>query len=482
MDGEKLANDLQKVEDTAIEKLNKEFKASVQKTIAETDWTEIERRLASMQEAGDVADSVAWQEYDPRTYLEETLFPLASELSAAAIADVVGQGTSLSFTVTDPNALKWLKQYGAEEIKYISDSQRKAIKDIVTRGYADGVTYQQQAREIKQLIGLDPRRAEAVQRMRAKLLERGLISDEKIDRRAARYAEKLLNQRARNIAVQEATTAGARAFYETTADACSRGILDPHIYEGYRIVTGDERLCAQCSGLAGEARRLPDGAYQSGSVTPKLHALCRCVEGVRAFTTKKSAFVPAEKISSAMMRAGKLGVELDNGYIDRLDIMNYALEWAEGRSSKGLPLPKKIKINPINFKTWNGKQDNSVVAKLDRKTNDIYINSNCKYWDDPAKYGGEAKAAGWWESHNQLDHEMGHYLHVVENPKLARKALENYGEPAGNIPGELKSEMSKYGQTTQAEFIAEVYSGSMGGKKYSGPVMKAYEKWGGPKL
>jgi len=282
------AEDLQRIENKAIDELNDRFKASIRKTIKETDWSAIERRLAAMQDPGDVADAVAWQGYDPRAHLEEEIFPAASEISAAYIADVVAAGSSLSFTLTDPNALKWLKEYGAEEIKYISESQRQAIKEIITSGYRDGVTYQQQAKEIRQLIGLDPRWAEAVQQMRARLMGRGLISDDEIDRRAAKYAAKLLNKRARNIAVQEATTAGARAFYETTADACNRGILDPHIYEGYRIVTGDERLCPQCSALAGEGRRLPDGAYQSsGSVTPKLHNLCRCVEGVREIKMKK---------------------------------------------------------------------------------------------------------------------------------------------------------------------------------------------------
>jgi len=292
------AEELERIENKAIDELNDRFKASIRKTIEETDWSDIERRLAAMQEPGDVADAVAWQGYDPRAYLEEEIFPAASEISAAYIADVVAAGSSLSFTLTDPNALKWLKEYGAEEIKYISESQRQAIKEIITSGYRDGVTYQQQAREIRQLIGLDPRWAEAVQQMRARLMGRGLISDDEIDRRAAKYAAKLLNKRARNIAVQEATTAGARAFYETTADACNRGILDPHIYEGYRIVTGDERLCPQCSALAGEGRRLPDGAYQSsGSVTPKLHNLCRCVEGVREITMIKKVIKKETKES-----------------------------------------------------------------------------------------------------------------------------------------------------------------------------------------
>ena len=204
---------------------------------------------------------------------------------------MVSKGTSLSFTVTDPNALKWLDNYAAEEIKYISDSQKSAIKKIVTDGYRDGVTYQQQARQIRDCIGLDPRRAEVLQKYSDNLFSKGK-NEAEVWRLMEKKGKALLNQRARNITVQEATTAGARGFYETTLDACNRGILDPNIYEAYRIVTGDERLCPKCAGLMGETRQLPDQAYQSaGSVTPKLHHLCRCVEGIRKISMKKQSTV-----------------------------------------------------------------------------------------------------------------------------------------------------------------------------------------------
>jgi hypothetical protein len=284
---DQLANDLQKVEDTAIEKLNKEFKESVRQTITDTDWSKIEQRLASMQDPGDVADAVTWQGYDPMAVLEGEVFPAASEIMAEYVADVVSKGSSLSFTVTDPNAIKWLKDYGAEEIKYIGQSQRDAIKKIVTDGYRDGITYQQQARQIRDSIGLDPRRAEVLRKYSDNLFSKGK-SEEEVWRLMGRKGAALLNARAKTIAVQEALTAGARGFYETTADAVRRGILDPNIYEAYRIVTGDERTCPKCGGLIGESRRLPDGVYQSsGDVTPKLHMKCRCVEGIREITMKK---------------------------------------------------------------------------------------------------------------------------------------------------------------------------------------------------
>jgi hypothetical protein len=294
MTDEKLALDAQRAENKAIEELNDRFKASIRQTVAETDWGAIERRLLAQIQADEVANAISWQGYNPSDLLGEA-FSAASEISAANIADVVAKGSSLSFELTDPNALKWLEKYGADEIKYLSDSQRDAIKKIVVDGYRDGITYQQQARQIRDSIGLDPRRAEVLQKYSDNLFSKGK-SEAEVWRLMEKKGKALLNQRARNIAVQEATTAGARGFYETTLDACNRGILDPNIYEAYRIVTGDERLCSKCSGLMGEARPLPDRPYQSsGDVTPKLHHLCRCVEGVRGVGGVTRQKLPTKK-------------------------------------------------------------------------------------------------------------------------------------------------------------------------------------------
>jgi hypothetical protein len=311
--------DRQRAEDKRIKELNERFLASIKRTIEETNWDDIEAELLAIHAPDQIANEIAWQEYDPSDILEDT-FQDASGITKDYIGDVLGKGTGLKFDLTDPNAIKWLEEFGAAEIKYISDSQRQALKDIVLQGYQKGITYQQQARQIKQIIGLDLRRAEAVSNLRERLKKRGKLSDEKIEQKTAKYADKLLRQRARTIAVQEATVAGARGFYSTTKEAVHRGILDPNKYEGYRIVTGDERLCPQCSALAGAGRTLPDGTYRSsGSVTPKLHHLCRCVEGIREIKMGKNQLSVEKRASGE----GKANVVFDCQALKRKDGILY---------------------------------------------------------------------------------------------------------------------------------------------------------------
>lgn len=278
---------LRSAEDSRIRELEARFLDSVKNTIQSTDWSDVERRLMAGNAPDMVVGALSWGNYDPSDLLEGG-FWAASGITAEYLAEVITTSTEVSFVLTDPNALKWIEQYAADEIVAISDSQREAVKEIVLAGYRDGITYQEQARMIRQIVGLDPRRAIAVTNLENRLRKKGKFSEDQIAKKSAKYAKRLLNQRARTIAVQEAVTAAAQGFYETTKGAVGRGILDPQKYAGYRIVTGDERLCPHCSALAGETRELPDGVYRStGSHTPKVHVLCRCVEGIQETGAEK---------------------------------------------------------------------------------------------------------------------------------------------------------------------------------------------------
>ncbi len=272
---------LRSAEDSRIRELEARFLDSVKNTIQSTDWSDVERRLMAGNAPDMVTGALAWGNYDPTDILEGG-FWAASGLMADYLEEIITTHTKVSLTLTDPNALKWIDKYAADEIVAITDSQRAAVKEIIEAGYRDGITYQKQAQAIKKIVGLDPRRANAVKNLESRLRKKGRFTEDQIAKKSDKYAKRLLNQRARTIAVQEATTAGAQGSYETTKSAVGRGILDPQKYVGYRIVTGDERLCPECYGLMGETRELPDGVYKStGSVTAKVHILCRCVEGVR---------------------------------------------------------------------------------------------------------------------------------------------------------------------------------------------------------
>ena len=314
---------LRSAEDSRIRELEARFLDSVKNTIQSTDWSDVERRLMAGNAPDMVVGALSWGNYDPSDLLEGG-FWAASGIAAEYLAEVITTSTEVSFVLTDPNALKWIEQYAADEIVAITDSQREAVKEIVLAGYRDGITYQEQARMIRQIVGLDPRRAIAVTNLENRLRKKGKFSEDQIAKKSAKYAKRLLNQRARTIAVQEAVTAAAQGFYETTKGAVGRGILDPQKYAGYRIVTGDERLCPQCSALAGETRELPDGVYPStGSHTPKVHVLCRCVEGIQEKGAEKGVQGIGTKQTKRASGMGRATIIFDCQKVKRKDGILY---------------------------------------------------------------------------------------------------------------------------------------------------------------
>lgn len=270
-------DDLLAAEDKASVELEKEFLRSVKTTIGQIDWGKLEKDLEDHRTGADIVDGLLWEEYDPQEALKN-LFEVALEAHGEYIGTVT---CGAIFDYVDPHALDWISQYGAQEIKYISDSQKEAIKKIVLDGYQNGVTVRNQARQIREHIGLDPQRSETLQKYAENLFSRGK-SEAEVWRLVEKRGKALLMSRANTIAVNETSEAAGQATYQSTKSAVMRGVLDANLYEGFRIVTADEHTCKICVAVEGESRTLPDGTYpSSGSPTAKKHVKCRCVEGLR---------------------------------------------------------------------------------------------------------------------------------------------------------------------------------------------------------
>jgi len=282
-DPETFANGYNALQDKTISQLEADYLKSVRATIKATDWEKLDSDLAAYRNGDEIVDGIAWEDYNPKERLSK-LVSVSLDAHGAYIGDVVG---GAGFDLVDPNALKWIDDYAAQEIKYISGGSKDAIRQIIKNGYEKGITVDQQARQIREHIGLDPRRSATLEKYADNLFSKGMDEAE-VWRLVEKKGKALLSQRALTIAVNEASEAGGRATYESTKNAVERGIIDPYLYEAFRIITADERTCAVCNAVAGESRKLPDGVYPStGSQIAKKHTRCRCVEGLREITMKK---------------------------------------------------------------------------------------------------------------------------------------------------------------------------------------------------
>jgi DNA-binding transcriptional MerR regulator len=277
-------DDLLAAQADAAKDIEKDFLKSVKVTIQNTDWEQLERDLSSYADGDKVINGVAWEDFDPKERLKD-LFSACLDIDGEYIGKVAG---GAKFDYVDPRALERIEKYGADDVVDIDASTKQAIRSIVREGYETGITPRNQARQIRALVGLDERRAETLRKYSENLFSKGR-SEARVWALVEKRGRVLLNARSLTIAVNETSEASAQAGYWSTKSACARGVLDPNEYEGYRIITPDERLCTRCSGISGEARQIPDGTYEStGSNTAKVHTCCRCCEGLRRMKKKQT--------------------------------------------------------------------------------------------------------------------------------------------------------------------------------------------------
>jgi hypothetical protein len=177
------------------------------------------RALEAAVKKGDWAEgvnAVPWDKFDDlKIELNDELKSVLDK-SGAVAAKSMPKSMDISFDETNPEAVAWARNRAAElvERNIIPDS-KDAIRAIITRSFEEGITPASSARLIREHIGILPRHADAVETYRQMLIDAGRTEDDAAGL-AARYAQKLVNYRANNIARTEtinASSAGQDALW-----------------------------------------------------------------------------------------------------------------------------------------------------------------------------------------------------------------------------------------------------------------------------
>lgn len=208
-------------------------------------------QLTLLLEAGRIVDAVNLAVDIPA--LQAGLAEAAGVLRGAVgtAASITEAGFGLSFTLDDPLAVRVAESLAANMVTNVTAETKQAIRDIVVRGFREGIAPRVQAREIMGLVGLTRRDAGAADRYLAGLLADGM-DPTRAESLFDRYTRRLLRRRAENIArteMRNAATQGRRLGWQQAADA---GYLDPASTRIIWMVTPDDRLCARCAPMAGQ--------------------------------------------------------------------------------------------------------------------------------------------------------------------------------------------------------------------------------------
>ena len=161
------------------------------------------------------------------------------------------------------------------------------IRRVIALDLAASMTVDEIAADLVDLhvLGLDPKRSQAVERLRASML-RQQRPPSLIKTTIQRYADRLLRQRARSIARHEVLSAlneGQQLSWEQAADT---GVVNRGTATRVWITTPDDRLCPFCVPQEGNEAKLGEDyvlrppAVGTARVPQEIHAVCRCAEGL----------------------------------------------------------------------------------------------------------------------------------------------------------------------------------------------------------
>ncbi len=231
------------------------------------------RRRERAREAAEVVDLAPMRDRIAEAMVE----PLAE-----AMRDGAGRTASkldVDFTLTPSDAIRWAEQRAAELVVEIDQASRDAVRQTVTTALREGRSVLDTAAEVRGAVGLHSRWANAVARHRQRLVDEGR-NPEQVERMTAKYQERLVRARARNIARTELLRASNAGALETYRRAEALGALVAPLKRW--VTAHDERLCPLCAPLDGvEVEGLDTPFPNSAVLMPPLHPSCRCRGVVR---------------------------------------------------------------------------------------------------------------------------------------------------------------------------------------------------------
>jgi len=187
-----------------------------------------------------------------------------------------------------PRNVQFLREYRTGFISGVDQKTQNGIRQIILDTFRYGGTTDEQAKRIKDLIGLTERQAIAVTNYRNMLVSEGKTASQ-VERFVTAYRNRQLRYRATVIARTETIRAVNAGIYAATRQAIDDGLISNPRFVW--VTVPDDRLCEWCASLEGAEVGLEEnyratvnrpvgGALTYTTQYPPLHPNCRCVISV----------------------------------------------------------------------------------------------------------------------------------------------------------------------------------------------------------
>ena len=240
------------------------------------DWRKISYEdLEAAIAAGKLDELIDWQSRYAAV-VNEKLSPLwLAAMQTAALKATLGR---ITIDDSDFRVKDFLRTRGAELVTSLSDESKRAIAAIILHGQANMIPPKKIAQQIRPLIGLNARQAQANanyrERIFNRLVEQGLpanAANSRADKAALKYASKQHRQRAETIVHTELARAYNQGAHEGILAAQRAGLMG--VCEMVWSTAGTNRVCGRCLALKDT---VVGHTNESGVTLPPLHPRCRC--------------------------------------------------------------------------------------------------------------------------------------------------------------------------------------------------------------
>ncbi|MCK5606634.1 hypothetical protein KAR91_32330, partial [Candidatus Pacearchaeota archaeon] len=178
---------------------------------------QIRKDLNQMIKKDVTADLTDWEfiEQEGERILSPVTLKIVQSGEEAAYATMNVKG---SFSLVNVASVKAAKEFTAELVREVTEATKSGIRHAISEGIAEGKSMDKIARELKPMVGLTENQTRSVLNFRTDLEEKGKLSAAKIDKRTARFSEKVRTRRTKTIARTESGRAQNMGYVQGLKD------------------------------------------------------------------------------------------------------------------------------------------------------------------------------------------------------------------------------------------------------------------------
>ena len=161
---------------------------------------------------------------DPLRAIMQQIVGQSAEASQPALTTLLKPRVAITFDAASPHVLAYVQQHSAQLIRGIGLETRQAIRALLVQNMQAGRSWQSVVPDIREMIGVTVRQADALVARRALLLAQGM-KEARVEKLIAQKTRAYIRLRARTMARHESLLAANAGQFSTDTTTWGHGVM-----------------------------------------------------------------------------------------------------------------------------------------------------------------------------------------------------------------------------------------------------------------